>query len=347
MTPRIMQVMAGQRHGGAEAFFERLVVALHNAGVNQHVVMRRDAERAERLRGAGVDSIGLRFGGIVDLRTRWTLSRELRRMNPDVVMTWMSRATALLPSRRRAGDRAQRIGRLGGYYDLKYYEHCDHLVGNTKDIVGYIRGEGWPADRVHYVPNFVDAAPAPAADRRAAGVPSDAALVLALGRFHPNKAFDVLLAALAKAPGVHLWLAGEGELRARFEAEVRRFGIGDRVRLLGWRSDVGALMAACDMVVCSSRHEPLGNVVIEAWAHRRPIVCAASAGPAQLVTHEHSGLLVPIDDSDALAAAINRLAGDRGLREKLASGGYEAYRAEFTEAAVVGRYLELFRKVVG
>jgi glycosyltransferase involved in cell wall biosynthesis len=101
------------------------------------------------------------------------------------------------------------------------------------------------------------------------------------------------------------------------------------------------------MVVCSSRHEPLGNVVIEAWAHRRPIVCAASAGPAQLVTHKHSGLLVPIDDSDALAAAINRLAGDRVLREKLASGGYEAYRAEFTEAAVVGRYLELFRKVVG
>jgi glycosyltransferase involved in cell wall biosynthesis len=155
------------------------------------------------------------------------------------------------------------------------------------------------------------------------------------------------LAAIAKAPAVHLWLAGEGDLRARFEAEVRRFGIGDRVRFLGWRSDVGALMAACDMVVCSSRHEPLGNVVIEAWAHRRPIVCAASAGPAQLVTDERSGLLVPIDDSDALAAAISRLAGDPALRDTLATGGNEAYRAEFTEAAVVGRYLELFGKVVG
>jgi glycosyltransferase involved in cell wall biosynthesis len=178
-------------------------------------------------------------------------------------------------------------------------------------------------------------------------VPSDAALVLALGRFHPNKAFDVLLAAVAKVPAAYLWLAGEGELRGSFEAEVRRFGIGDRVRFLGWRSDVGALMAACDMVVCSSRHEPLGNVIIEAWAHRRPVICAASSGPAQLVSHERSGLLVPVDDSAALAAAIGRLAGDRGLRETLVAGGHDAYRAEFTEAAVVGRYLELFRRVVG
>ncbi len=341
---RVMQVMAGARHGGAEAFFERLVLALHRAGVAQRVVIRRDAERAERLRAGGIAPLELRFGGAFDVMSARALARELRDFAPQIALTWMNRATARLPGRRAAGDRTVRIGRLGGYYDLKYYRRCDHLIANTPDIVAYIRKAGWPADRVHYLPNFVDAQAATPADR--GGVPGGAMLVLALGRLHRNKAFDVLLAAIAKVPAAHLWLAGDGELRSALEADVRRLGIGDRVRFLGWRSDVAALMAASDMVVCSSRHEPLGNVVIEAWAQRRPVVCAASSGPAQLVTDGRSGILVPVDDADSLAAAIRRLGGDRALRERLAQGGYEAYQAEFTEAAVVGRYLELFRKVV-
>ena len=141
--------------------------------------------------------------------------------------------------------------------------------------------EGWPAERVHYLPNFAELAPAPPVPRASLDTPADAPLAIALGRLHPNKGFDVLLDAVAKVPGLYLWLAGEGAQRAALRRQAASLGIDDRVRFLGWREDVGALLAAADMLVCSSRHEPLGNAIIEAWAAGKPVVaCAASAARA-------------------------------------------------------------------
>ncbi|MBL8834227.1 MAG: glycosyltransferase, partial [Rhodospirillales bacterium] len=121
--------------------------------------------------------------------------------------------------------------------------------------------------------------------------------------------------------------------------------LGSRVRFLGWRQDVPALIAASDAVVCPSRHEPLGNVVIEAWAHGRPVVAAASAGPAALIRHGENGLLAAIDDAGALAGALGQAIGDAALRHRLALAGEAAYQAEFTEEAVVRRYLDYFDAV--
>lgn len=337
--------MAGRKQGGAEAFFERLVPALGRAGVEQRVVIRRDAARAERLRRSGLDVQEIAFAGRLDAVSRLRLACGLRRQRPDVVLSWMSRAAAMMPPRWLAGDRAIRVGRLGGYYDLKYYRGCDHLVANTQDIVEHIRRQGWPGDRVHYLPNFADVAAAPPVSRSTLDTPADVPLALALGRFHRNKAFDVLLDAVAATPGLHLWLGGDGELRGELEAQVARLGLGPRVRLLGWRDDVPALFAACDIAVCPSRHEPLGNVILEAWAHRRPVIAAASAGPAELIRHEQTGLLVPVDDAASLATALQRLAGDRTLRERLSQSGRAAYDAAFTEDAVVRRYLDFFATV--
>ncbi len=341
---RVLQAMAGAPHGGAEAFFTRLVIALHRAGLSQRVVIRRDAARAAKLRAAGIDPVELPFGGPLDIATPLALARISREFRPRIVLSWMSRATRLMPPRVLAGGYTH-AARLGGYYDLKYYRRCDHLVGNTRAIVDYARAGGWPADRVHYLPNFVDAAPAQPLDRAAFDTPRDATVVLGLGRLHPNKGFDVALDAVAKLDRVWFWLAGEGELRESLAAQARRLGIEGRVRFLGWREDIAALLASADMLVCPSRHEPLGNVVIEAWAQARPVVAAASDGPAALIAHGTSGLLTPVEDAGALAAAIARVARDPALAAQLAAGGRAAYESGFTEAAVVRDYLDFFKRI--
>ena len=344
-APRLLQAIAGGEHGGAEAFFTRLAIALHGAGVEQRIVMRSNAPRVGLLRAAGLEPIEARFGGPLDAVTRITLAGEIRRFRPDIVLTWMNRATALMPPRFLARHRYVHVARLGGYYDLRYYRRCDHLIGNTQDLVEHMARSGWPRERIHYLPNFVDATAAAPIARAAFDTPDVSPLILALGRLHPNKAFDVLLRALAQAPGAYLWLAGEGGERAALEALAHELDIGARVRFLGWREDVAALMAAADMLACPSRLEPLGNVVIEAWAHRLPVIAAASAGPASLIRHEETGLLSPIDDPTALAASIRRLAADPAMRARLSAAGRLAYEAGFTQAAVVARYLDLFGKV--
>ncbi len=337
---RLLQAMAGARHGGAEAFFVRLAIALQRSGQEQCILIRRNADRVAALRRAGIDPLELRFGGAADLVTRWRFRRAITGYRPKIVLSWMNRATRLCPR----GDFVH-VARLGGYYDLKYYRRCDHLIGNTRDIVAYLKRSGWPSERAHYLPNFVALDGAPAASRAELDTPEDAPLALALGRLHANKAFDVLLAALPKVPRLHLWLAGDGELRQTLERQASAFGIAPRVRFLGWREDVAALLAAADFLVCPSRHEPLGNVVIEAWAARKPVIASTSEGPAALITDEASGLLVPVDDAAALAAAMKRLVEDEALRARLAVAGHAAYEAEFSEGRVVGLYRDFFERV--
>jgi len=314
MTRRVLQAIAGAAHGGAETFFTRLAAALQRAGEPQRVLIRRDPRRAKDLRAAGVAVGELAFGGIFDLATRFAFGREIAAWRPDIVLTWMSRATRLCPR----GDFVH-VARLGGYYDLKYYRRCDHLIGNTRAIVDYATAKGWPRERIVYLPNFVpDAAAAAGSIARGERAP----LALALGRLHPNKGFDLLLEALAATREVTLWIAGDGPLRPRLERVATRLGIIGRVRFLGWREDVARLLATADLLVCPSLYEPLGNVVIEAWSAGLPVVATASDGPAGLIQDGESGILVPLPGSrgggpQALADAIERVCADPALRAKL------------------------------
>ncbi len=339
---RVLQAMAGAEFGGAEAFFVRLACALHRAGLEQRVVIRQNPARADMLRAEGIEPIQLKFGGSLDWQTPRALKKEIKAFTPDIVLTWMNRATGMCPK----GDFTH-VARLGGYYDLKYYQNCDHLVGNTEDIVSYLVKEGWPAEKAHYLPNFVSAEPAEPLSRQAFYTPDSVPLILTMGRLHENKGFDVMLEALSRVPNAYLWIAGEGPLREELEKMAEKMAVKPRVRFLGWRDDVAALLATCDVYACPSRHEPLGNVVLEAWAHGRPIVAADSYGPGTLIEHLESGVLVPTEDPVMLAKAIRMVIDDNDLRARIARRGHEVYSEHFTENSVVDQYMAFFQRIAG
>lgn len=337
-----MQTMAGAEVGGAEAFFVRLAIALQATDITQKVVIRRDPARARALREDGVSPVELPFGGRMDFRTRRSLKGEIARFRPDVILSWMSRASWATPA---DPHRYTLVGRLGGYYNLKYYQHCDYLIGNTADIVDYVIGEGFDPNRVVRLPNFVHAPANPPLARIGLDTPLEAPLLLAMGRLHQNKAFDVLLRALGNVPDAWLWIAGEGPERAALQNLARELGVADRVRFLGWRDDSDALMGAADLFICPSRHEPLGNVVLEAWAAEKPVIAAAAVGPAELLGKNERGLLVQVDQPRELANAIVDLLANPDKALELAAAGRSAYEREFTEAAVTAQYLEFFERV--
>ena len=330
--------MAGAHHGGAEAFFERLTLALHLAGEKVLPVIRRDAERAARLRAGGLDPVELGFGGALDLLTGPRLRRVLGGFAPAVTVAWMNRAARFTPK-----GPWTLVGRRGGFYDLKYYRRCDHIVGNTRGIVRWLTEQGWPAARAHHLPNFVDdlAGAAPAE----LPAPPGARRLLAMGRLHRNKGFDIALRALAQLPSAHLSIAGEGPERAALAALARDLGVADRVAFLGWRRDTGALLAAAEVFVCSSRHEPLGNIVLEAWSAARPVVAVASQGPLELITEDIDGVMVPAEDPGALAVAVARLLDDPARAAALGAAGRAAFLRDFTEGAVVARWRDFLAAV--
>ena len=125
-----------------------------------------------------------------------------------------------------------------------------------------------------------------------------------------------------------------------------RLGVADRVRFLGWRNDRGALLRAADICVLPSRWEPFGTVMLEAWAAGTPLVAAASQGPSALIEDGGNGLLVPVDDAAALAAAIRRLMAEPALKAHLIDRGRADYQQGFTREAVTERMLALYRQLI-
>jgi glycosyltransferase involved in cell wall biosynthesis len=338
---RVMQVMGSDKRGGAEIFFARLCVALRQSGLEQQVVIRRNAPCKSDLIAGGITPLELPFLYSGDIVSKTLLKRRIANFTPDIVLTWMSRATSVCPT-----GPFVRVARLGGYYDLKYYGRCHHLIANTEEIVDYLVKKGWPREKTSYLPNFVDETCVPGIDRASLQTPSEAPVILALGRLHSDKAFDVLLDAMALVPKAHLWLAGEGPLDRSLRDQAARLGITDRVHFLGWRTDNAALLASADCLVCPSRVEPLGNVILEGWVHHKPVVAAASTGPAGLIESEKTGLLVPMEDAAALATALRRVLDDPILADGLAETGHAHYQACFSRDAVVGLYFDFFHKMV-
>ena len=344
---RVLQVMAGAPYGGAEAFFTRLVVALQRAGLDQQVLMRPSLAREKVLQENGIEPSLARFGGLLDIKTRLAFRRQVQDYKPDIVMTWMNRATHFCPpngSKNNTKGDFVHIARLGGYYDLKYYKNCHHLIGNTEDIVQYLSKAGWPEERAHYLPNFVTGERGTPIDRDTFYTPKNITLILGLGRLHPNKAFDTLLEAVARVPNAYLWVAGDGPEREKLEKLAEKLAVKPRVRFLGWREDAADLLATCDIFVCPSRHEPLGNVVIEAWAQSKPIVAADSLGPGTLIEHMETGLLVPVDDARMMGRAICHVMDNEDDRDRIAQQGYDVFCENFIESQVVDKYLSFFEE---
>lgn len=341
MTMRVLQAIAGAEHGGAETYFVDLMKGLHEAGLELEVVIRQNAERAAALREAGIDPIELAFGGYFDFVTRGALALEIAAFKPDVVQSWMNRATRHMPR-----GKFVHVGWLGGYYKPRNFRHCHHVVGVTPDIVSHLRQKGgWTEERSHYIPTLAVCEPADPLDRADFATPDDAPLLIALGRLHEQKGYDVLLEAVAEVPEAYLWIAGEGPLMGTLERLSDDLGLAPRVRFLGWREDREALLKTADICVMPSRYDSFGNVMVEAWAQNRPVIAAAAAGPRGRIEDGKNGLMVPIDDAGALADAIRRLIGDGALRARIAAAGRAVYEGEYTKEAVVARYLEFFAKV--
>ncbi|MCW2605540.1 MAG: glycosyl transferase group 1, partial [Frankiales bacterium] len=137
-----------------------------------------------------------------------------------------------------------------------------------------------------------------------------------VGRLARQKGLDVVLHALVQLPGVSLWIDGEGEERAALEAQTAALGLTDRVRFTGWGPDPRGVLASADVVVVASRQEAWSLALVEALQAGRPLV--VSALPENLEVVGCAASSFPVDDVDALVAALRPLLDDPALRQERA-----------------------------
>jgi len=172
--------------------------------------------------------------------------------------------------------------------------------------------------------------------------------VVHAGRLHPQKNQALLLEAFSRQPApAELWMLGQGPLEEKLRAQASRLGIAERVRWLGFRSNPYPFFRAADCFALSSDHEGLPNTLIEAMACGTPAVSTRCPfGPDELIEDGVSGLLTPVRDVDAFAAALRELCENRERAAALGRAARTRTLRDFDTAAVCASYEDLFETVV-
>ncbi len=329
------------KDGGAERFFVHLVNAFAKRGLEQSCVIRKNRVWRKDIEAvANITESNFRNLSLDRILLPIKVRSMAQSLKPDAIMSWAPRASELMPNYKGC----IKLSRLGDYpTKLDYFKNTDILVCNTPGIAEHVKAIGWTRG-VEVISNFTSTQASAPIAKAELDTPQDAPVVMSMGRFVKRKGFHTLIDAVAGLPGVYLWLAGDGEERESLEAQVDARGMRNRVRFIGWKDETRPYVSAADIFVMPSSHEPLGNVILEAWAQKKPVVSSKSEGPMWFMRDGENGLLAEIGGAESFAAAIGNLLSDQALSQRVAAGGHETLMSQFSEEGVVDQYLALFAR---
>jgi GalNAc-alpha-(1->4)-GalNAc-alpha-(1->3)-diNAcBac-PP-undecaprenol alpha-1,4-N-acetyl-D-galactosaminyltransferase len=265
------------------------------------------------------------FGSALHGRARW-LRRTLKQIQPDAVLSFLTQTNILtILATRGLGIRTvvserndPRLQKHRKHVELlrnAAYRWADCVTANSHGAVGAM-ADFVPAEKLAFLPN-----PLSVRDDGEV-VEFDAPTFITVTRLVEQKGLDVLLRACAKAfrilPSWRLAIVGDGPLRDELESLAAQLGIADRIAWMGHVKDPAPYLRAAEFFVLTSRFEGSPNALLEAMAVGLPaVVSDASPGPIELIGGAAAGLVVPVEDVDATAAAILKLAQDADLRGRL------------------------------
>jgi glycosyltransferase involved in cell wall biosynthesis len=360
--------------GGAEMNAVRLAFGLLAAGITPIYVVARGPGSYAELLPKDVEVIVLDTGGINSSKVRLMravrpLARLIDKRRPDVLCPVMvTPALAALSALRRTRYKPATVLSIQNSLSVSHEQEpawvnrielrlierrfpaFDSAIALSEGVAEELR-RIVPAlgDRVEVVPNIglplqVQTAEAMKLDRPVA---EPHCTLMACGRLTKQKDYSTLIRAFARlsGTGLRLNILGDGELRQSLLQLADELGIADQVTFMGFQRDPFSYMRCADIFVLSSRWEGFGNVIVEAMAMGTPVVSTdCPHGPAEIIKDGQTGLLVPTQDPDALAAALQRLIDDPNLRRRLGLAG-QTRAQDFSATAIGSAYARHFRAI--
>jgi glycosyltransferase involved in cell wall biosynthesis len=360
---KVVHLVIDGEIAGGQLVALTLAKAARARGHEVAVVAPTRGEFVELAQREGFRVLVVPLGGALDVRSVRRLAAMLRAERADVLHTHAHFSLNVLGrvAGRLAGARviahmhADNVFRAGGLaaraqlaLDNATARLCARIIAVSEATAASLVRQGYPAGRVVVVRNGIDTPPPPE-PRRPAGVPEGAPILLHVGRLAPGKGQQELIEALPRLEhdaAVAVLVGKDLETGGAYERELESLaaaaGVRDRVVLTGYRSDVPALLAAADVFVLPSRIEGLPLTVLEAMAAARPAVATRVGGTPEAVVDGETGLLVPLGDVEALAAALDSLLGDPDLARRLGEAGRRRVEERFSSAAMSEQVLDAY-----
>jgi glycosyltransferase involved in cell wall biosynthesis len=353
--PRLLVHSDAVGWGGAEEVLRVLV-----GGLSTHwevVVVGVSEEVCARIASARSDTswLTVRVGARWDLGSVLRLRRAIARLSADVVhvnLTWpLASWHAQLALQTYRDPVVVLHEHLPTHFRHRVYRVVKRVLSRRADshvVVSAAAADvlaaetGLDRGSLTVVPNGVEVPEESLAGR----TPSEPPVVVSVGRFTPQKGFDVLLQALASVPDAVLHVVGA---RSAEETDWLRglageLGIGDRVRVLPWTDRLYDILAEADVVAIASRAEAAQLVLLEALAAGLPVISTRVGSAEEVLSRLDDRLLVPVEDPDALARALRLVLSDRALRDDVGARGRHLVLTEYTTAAVCRRFEEVYRE---
>ena len=356
MTLKIVHLIGQLRRGGAEKQLFQLATGLQDRGWQQTIIsFDRGGIWKEPLEERGLPVEEISRHPLKPWRL-WQLWRFVRRERPDVVLSWSTHLAVYARWVRGVGRLRRMVnvredltvdtnsGQTSAYIERlrSTLQQADFVVSNSEWGLEALRRVGVALPRTAVIRNIV-----PPTGRATPAMATEVPRIVAVGKLNLLKAQHVLLQALgtlaAEKRKFELLMAGDGPERARLCELAKQLGLADRVRFLGDVDDMPRLLATAHLLVHPSKSEGLSNAILEGMAEGLPVVASAVGGNPEIVADGVSGLLVPPERPDLLAAAIRRLLDDPSLRGRFGAEGLQWVRCQCSQARVVGQYENAFQ----
>lgn len=359
---KIAHIDAETGFSGGETQVLLLMEGLRERGHRCCLISPPGSKAEARARERHFETRAVSMRNDVDLPSVLKLRRTIDEVAPDLVhlhtgrATWLGGLAAKLAHRPAITTRRMdRDVDRGWRTRWIYGSLAQRAVAVSHAVKGCLEDGGVDRAIIDCVPDAI--APWRACEnsvrmctRGSLGVRDDAIVILTLASLTHRKGLDVLIEAIARLArrGVrpHVWIAGQGPQRAALSQQIEAFGLGDHVRLLGQRADAPALLSACDVFVLPARREGLGVAALEAMGAGRAVIATRVGGLAEVVVEDRTGVLVPPEDSVALANAIERLCVDERTRARLANAGPAHVAARYLAGQIVEAYESIYEAVI-
>ncbi len=369
MPYRILHLLTLAGLGGMESSLLPIIRGMDPGRFHSEIaVLREQGPMSGHWNRAGitVTHLGIRRDG--SPATLLKLARFIRTGGYDVVTLYgvavniLGRIACRLAGRPgvvgviRGFSNERRISRTRLWLDRMTFPLADCYVSNSRAVIEHLREAGFPPKKLKLAPTgistepFDRAPPREEAQRRIGLADVSRPVITCLGNLRPVKNHGLLLNAcrLLKDREIEflLLLAGAGPDEQRLRREVEELSLTDRVRFLGEREDIPAVLAASDLFVLSSLWEGLPRSIMEAMAARLAVVSTDAGGVKELVVEGETGYVVPVGSAESLADRMGELLSDGPLRDGMGEAGYRRVREHFTDERMVRSIEAVYEEVL-